>query len=467
MRVLHVTSEVAPFSKTGGLGEVLGALPAHQRAAGIAARVVTPRYGFIDPARHALVRRPDPLTVHLGGQAFAATLWETPDGHVILVDVPGLLDRPHPYGDDHGEYADNPLRFAVFCRVAADLGLEADLVHLHDWQAGLCGLYLAGRRPLVHTIHNLAYQGVCDLGWATRLDVPPAKLSYEGLEFHGQLNLMKAGLTSADRLTTVSPRYAEEVRSEPGGQGLSGLFHYRRADLVGILNGLDIEAWNPATDPALPAHYDARAPEGKDICRRALLDEVGLDDAGGPVIGVVARAAWQKGLDLVADAAGALAGLDARVVILTDGDPFLVDRLRWAAGRHPRTFALRTAFDEGLARRIYAGADFVLVPSRFEPCGLTQMIGMRYGAVPVVRETGGLADTVRDGETGLSFFDPTPAALAEAVRRAAALYRDGDGYAAVRARAMATDWSWAGPVRAYRALYEELAGRSGGEPRQN
>ncbi len=456
MRVLHVTSEVAPWARTGGLGDVLGALPLHQRRAGIGAHVVAPRYGTLDP--RLLVRRAT-LHVPLDGTAFDATLYETPDGHVTFVDVPGLLDRPRPYGDEYGEYDDNPLRFAVFCRVAAELGAEVDLVHLHDWQSGLTGLYLDGRRPVVHTVHNLAYQGVYDMGWAPRLGIPHERLGFDGLEFHGKLNLLKAGLTTATRLTTVSPRYAQEIRAEPGGQGLSGLFEHRRAALVGILNGIDVDAWDPTRDPALPAPFSADDPGGKATCRAALLDETRVAD-GGPVVGIVARAAHQKGLDLVAEAADALASLGVRLVMLSDGDGWLLEQLRQAVDRHHGLFALRTAFDDHLARRIYAGSDFVLVPSRFEPCGLTQMYGMRYGAVPIVRETGGLADTVRDGVTGVTFYDPSAGALVDAVRRARDLYADAAGYAAVRGACLRADWSWGTSARAYERVYRELVERT-------
>jgi starch synthase len=452
MRVLHVASEVAPWARTGGLGDVLGALPTHQRRAGIDARVVLPRYGTLDP--RLLVRR-DTIQVPLDGGRFEATLYEAPEGHVTFVDVPGLLDRPRPYGDEYGEYDDNPLRFAVFCRVAAALGAEADLVHLHDWQAGLTGLYLDGRRPVVHTVHNLAYQGVYDMGWAPRLGVPHERLGYEGLEFHGRLNLLKAGLTTATRLTTVSPRYAREIRAEPGGQGLSGLFEHRRDALVGILNGIDVDTWDPARDPALPAPFSAGDLAGKATCRAALLDEMHVA-GGGPVVGVVARAAHQKGLDLVAEAADAIASLGVRLVMLTDGEGWLLEEVRRAVDRHHGLFALRTAFDDRLARRIYAGSDFVLVPSRFEPCGLTQMYGMRYGAVPIVRETGGLADTVRDGATGVTFYDPSPGALVDAVRRARDAYDDPAAHAAMQAAGMRADWSWGTSARAYERVYREL-----------
>ncbi len=450
MRVLHVTGEVAPYSKTGGLGEVLGALPAAQRAEGVDARVLTPLYGFIkrtglSPAGNVEVR--------LGRHDFNARFWKSTDGFVTFVDIPGLLDRPVPYG----EFGDNPLRFGAFCRVAAALAPAFDVTHLHDWPAALTAVYLRGARPTVQTIHNLAYQGLCGFHWADVLDIPPALRRWDGLEFHGHLSLLKAGLVRATRLTTVSPRYAREILTEPGGQQLSGLLQHRASVLTGILNGIDTQAWDPATDPALPHAFSAAHPEARAQNRADLLTEVGLSETPGPVFGVVARATWQKGLDLLAQVLPSSHLWNTRFVIMADGDHDLLERLSALAAAHPQRIVLRTRFDEALSRRIYAGADFIVVPSRFEPCGLTQMFAMRYGAVPVVRETGGLADTVRDGETGLTFFEPTAEALQHALERALSVFEQPEAFDRLRAGALATDGSWTGPARAYAALYSDIA----------
>lgn len=449
MRVLHVTGEVAPYSKTGGLGEVLGALPAAQRALGLDVHVLTPRYGFI---RRAGLVAAGGVEVHLGRHDFDARLWKSPDGHITFVDIPGLLDRPVPYG----EFGDNPLRFGAFDKVAAALGHAFDIVHLHDWQASLTALYLNGARPTVQTIHNLAYQGLCGFHWADMLEIPAALRRWDGVEFHGHLSPLKAGLVLADHLTTVSPRYAREILTEPGGQQLSGLLEHRKRALTGILNGIDTTAWNPATDPALPQTFDAAHLAGRTQCRAALLTELGLSQTPGPVYGVVARATWQKGLDLLAEALPSSHLWNSRFVIMADGDHDLLARLRGLAQAHPQRIALRTDFDEALSRRIYGGADFIVVPSRFEPCGLTQMFAMRYGAVPIVRATGGLADTVVEGENGLTFFDPTPAALHHALERSLALYGRPADLRRVQTNALAADFSWSGPARAYAALYASL-----------
>lgn len=423
--VLHVASEVVPYSKTGGLGDVLGALPGAQRAIGIDAQVVTPRYAGI--STDGLTRERE-LTVHLDRRDWAATLWR--DGHVSFVDIPGLLDRDRLYGE-----ADDPLRFAALCKVAATI--EADVYHLHDWQAAATAFYT--RRPLVMTVHNLAYQGAFEWSWADRLGVPDALRTWEGVEFHGRLSLLKAGLVLADRLTTVSPTYAAEICTSEVGMGLDGLFRHRREVLSGILNGVDAEAWDPAVD----------APDGKAAAKAELRARLELDE--GPLCVAVARAVSQKGLDLIAAAAPTV---DARFAVLASGDARIVDALR--AATVPGRFALVSDFSGALARLMYAAADFMLVPSRFEPCGLTQLIALRYGALPVVRRTGGLADTVVDGVDGFVFDDPTPEALAGALRRALTVYADPGRFAGMRATAEARDWSWVGPAQAYADLYADL-----------
>lgn len=454
LRVLHVAAEVAPYATTGGLGVVLGELPAAQRRQGLAATVLTPLYGFID--RAALRQDETPRRVRLGQRTVEYTLWSALDGTVRFVDAPGLLDRPHPYGLAGAPYADNPLRFAVLCKVAASLAAEVDVYHLHDWQAALTALYLRGSRPTVQSVHNLAYQGLCELGggavgWVEALEIPPALRSWDGVEYYGQLSLLKAGLVLADQLATVSPTYAREIQEEPGGRGLAGLFRHRQNGLLGILNGLDVKSWDPATDPALPAAYDADDVAGKAVCQAELRHTFGL--AEGPVFGVVSRAATQKGLDLLAAAAPALVAQGARFVVLADGAPEVLAPLRALAAAEPTAFGLVEVYEPRLARRIYAGSDFVVVPSRFEPCGLSQLIGMRYGAVPVVRHTGGLADTVHEGRSGLVFGPATAEALAEALGRALRLWRDAPAaYRALQQHGMGLDWSWDRSARQYTDL---------------
>ena len=333
-----------------------------------------------------------------------------------------LYDRDGLYG-----HPDDPARFAHLCRVAAELADDFDVVHLHDWQAALTAVYLDGRRPCVQTIHNLAYRGDCDMAWADALGIPHTLRNFDGLEFHGRLALLKAGLALADRVTTVSPTYAREILAEPGGHGLSGALRWRRDVLSGIINGLDATAWPM---PEAPAQRD------------------------GAHLVVVSRAAPQKGLDLVIESIDALVAAGGRLSVLTSGDADLEAGFRIAAARHAAQVHVTIGFDVALARRLYAEADFVLVPSRFEPCGLTQMIAMRYGAIPIVRRTGGLADTVRDGVTGVVFDTPSAAALSAAIRRALALTPA--DRAAMRAACVAADWSWDRSARAYIDLYSAL-----------
>ncbi len=446
-RVLHVTAEVAPYSATGGLGLVLRELPAAQRARGWAVRVISPLYGFID--RTALVREPEAIIFELGGETHAVHLWRDAAGEHLFVDAPGLLDREHPYGPPGEAYADNPLRFAVLCKAAVALAGETDLYHLHDWQAGLVALYLRGKRRAVQSVHNLAYQGLCDFDWADTLEIPHALRGFAGLEYYGQISLLKAGLILADALGTVSPTYAREITREPGGRGLATLFRQRKNGLVGILNGVSSDLWDPATDATLPARYGATDLAGKAVCKAALRARLGLSD--GPVFSVISRAATQKGLDLLAQAAPAAIAAGARFAVLADGDPQIVAQLQGVADAHPAAFGLDAHYSDASARLFHAGADFVVMPSRFEPCGLTQLIGMRYGTLPVVRATGGLADTVTDGVSGLSFEAATAEALTEALLRAIALHRDPAQAAAMQQHVMALDWSWSRAA----ALYED------------
>ncbi len=454
VRIVHVTAELHPYSATGGLGFVLAELPPAQRAAGADARVITPLYGHID--RSGLRRGVAITPLTLGGRTFTGRLWHDDARHITFVDLPGLLDRPHNYGGPGGDYADNPLRFGAFCKVAASLWREADVYHLHDWQAGLTAMYLGGRRPVVLTVHNLAYQGLCGFEWADRLGIPHALRTYEGVEFYGRVSLLKAGLVLADRLTTVSPTYSREIQSEPLGHGLSGLFRHRRGGLHGILNGLGPAPFDPAIGETLAARYDADDISGKDACRDALRAELKLGD--GPIFGYVGRAAGQKGLDLLAAAAPKAIAEGARFAVVASGEKGIVEMLRRVARAHPDAFAYSDAFDIDLAQRVYAGSDFLVVPSLFEPCGLVQMIGMRYGSIPIVRRTGGLADTVVDGETGLVFDEASAQAVLDAVRRGMTL--DGEAREAIQARGMALDWSWAGPADAYAAIYARLTGRT-------
>lgn len=474
MEILFVCSEVAPWSKTGGLGDVGGALPRALAARGHAVSVVTPRYGGVDAKAHgfALEER------SLGIRGDAAGVWVRrgrPD--VYLVEHARFFgSRGGLYGEGGRDYPDNAERFALFSRAALALpgvlGLRPRIVHANDWQTGLCPFLLrhehaqdaalAGARS-VFTIHNLAYQGVFPKQAVTVLGLPWDAFHHEAMEFHDQLSFMKTALTSADALTTVSPTYAREITTPEGGAGLDPVLRQRRASLHGILNGIDVTEWDPARDPHLPAHYSSRDLSGKAVTKAALQRELGLPLAPDrPLLGMVSRLADQKGIDLVMAALPDLLSRELQLVLLGTGSRAYEDVFRRAAAERPDRLAVHIGFDEGLAHRIEAGADLFLMPSRYEPCGLNQMYSLRYGAAPVVRAVGGLEDTVEDFDgwtrgTGFKFRDYAPHALLLAVRRALDAFRDRRAWRALVLRGMAQDFSWERSARSYEALFQSLA----------
>ena len=450
--VLHITGEVAPFSQTGGLGDVARDLPAVQRRHGQRSVVVSPLYGCA--ARSKLVLERPEMEVHLGGRRFLVRKWRDQDDAHWFIDAPNLIDRPTPYNDHRGDYWDNPLRFAVFCKTAIELSAPFDCLHLHDWQSGLAAIYNQGQKPVLISVHNLAYQGLCTFQWSEQLDIPHALRGADGLEYYGHMSLLKAGLSLADKLSTVSETYSKEIQSEPGGQGLSGLFRHRQSDLSGILNGLDYEIWDPRTDQALEENFDIDTMEKRPKNRAALFERYQLAD--GVLCAIVSRAATQKGLHLVAQEIDELVHRGGRFIFLANGDPNIMAMLRACERKHPTCVRLIAEFDPKVARLLYGGSDFVVVPSLYEPCGLTQMMAMRYGAVPIVRRTGGLADTVEDGRTGLVFETIDASACKHALVRAFNLFGDTARYADVQKTCMKTDYSWDRAQKAYAHLYENL-----------
>ena len=478
MRVLHVAAEVYPLIKTGGLADVVAALPPALAQAGADVRLLLPGLpAILDAVQSA-------RTVVDIGSAFGALrvrllLGRMPGTHlpVYVVDAPFLYRRGgSPYQDSTGqEWPDNLQRFALLGWVAAHLAADdadpawvPDIVHAHDWHAAMACAYMADHAPTraasVYTVHNLAFQGLFPHhDWAL-LGLGSRFLSPEGLEFHGQLSFMKAGLKFADKVTTVSPSYAREIATHEFGCGLDGVIRGRGADVVGILNGIDEAVWDPATDAAIDARFDPDRLAGKQVCRRALQASLGLAaDEQALILTVVSRLTSQKGLDLVLAALPALVAAGVQFAVQGTGEPALEAAFRMAAQAHPGRVAVHIGYDEPRAHQLIAGADVIAVPSRFEPCGLTQMYGLRYGTVPVVRRVGGLADTVSDvrpgddpgPQTGLAFDAATPAAFEDAVRRALALRADAAAWQAVMVRGMRQDLSWAGPARDYLALYAQ------------
>jgi starch synthase len=485
LRVLHVGAEIFPLLKTGGLADVLAALPGALMQAGADARVLMPGFPALLTAL-AEVREIGMLRAPWGG-APAALLrgrFETPELSAVpiyLLRHDALYGRNgNPYGDSNGAaYADNHRRFALLGLAATRLaeGLDPEwlpqIVHGHDWHAGLAPAYLsfsraagASRVGSVFTIHNLAFQGQFPPAVFGELGLPAAAYTLHGVEFHGQVSFMKAALYYADRITTVSPGYAREIQGSELGCGLEGLLSGRRAVLSGILNGVDAAVWNPATDPAIARTYSAERMTGRAACKAALQRECSLDvQTGAPLFAAVSRLTEQKGLQLVAEVLPAIVERGGQLVVLGSGDAALEAVFESATQAHPRQVALRQGYDEALSHRIFAGSDVTLVPSRFEPCGLTQLYALKYGSLPLVRRTGGLADTVVDCTledmtdqlaTGFVFERFEAADLFRAVRRAYALWAQPRHWKTVRQRAMAQRFGWDTAAASYLALYREL-----------
>ncbi len=476
IHVLSVASEAYPLIKTGGLADVVGALPPAVKAEGVAVRTLIPGY----PQVIKRLKRPE--VVHafetLGGGPARLLAVRAQGLELFVLDAPHLFDRPGgPYvGPDGADWPDNAIRFAALARAGASLGqgvLEAwrpDVVHAHDWQAGLTAAYLhydPGPRPAtVMTVHNLAFQGQFDRRLLARLSLPAASLTADGVEYYGDIGFLKAGLRLSDRITTVSPTYAAEICTPEGGMGMDGLLRGRADLLRGILNGIDVKVWDPAVDPLIAARFDASEPEPRSRNKADLQTRLGLDaDARAPLFGVVTRLSWQKGLDLLLEALPVMLAEGAQLVLLGSGDPELEAGYGAAAGRQPGRIACVFGYDETMAHQIQAGADAILVPSRFEPCGLTQLCALRYGAVPVVARVGGLADTVIDANpvalpagvaTGVQFSPVNTPILESAIRRTVALYRDPDAWRRLQLNGMATDVSWRGSAKVYADLYREL-----------
>ncbi len=474
MRILMVASEAAPFAKTGGLADVVSSLPRALARLGHTIDVVMPRYGGISAgARIARLAVPD-----VDGTV-DVDLHAVEDGRVrfVFVDYPRYYGRERLYGVGSDDYPDNAARFALLARAALAWAAEAAgeryaVVHAHDWQAGLVPVLLkrgaaAGAlhgAAAVFTIHNLAYQGLFDASWVARLGLNPDLLAPDALEYWGRISFLKGGILFSRCITTVSPQYAREIQTPEFGFGFDDILRSRSHDLIGILNGIDYDQWDPARDPHLPVPYDASRLDGKDAAKRHLLELVGLpagdEDRRRPLVGLISRMVDQKGFDLLAELAGELPRLDAAYVLLGTGERRYEEVWQTLAARHPDRIAVRIGFDEAMAHRIEAGADLFLMPSRFEPCGLNQMYSLRYGTVPVVRATGGLADTVRDvdpatGEgTGFTFKEASSGALLAAVRRALETYRNRAVWRGIQLAGMRQDVSWDAPARQYAGLYE-------------
>jgi starch synthase len=477
--ILMVGSEALPFSKTGGLADVLGALPHALGKLGHGVTLVTPKYRGVQA--HGTTRTIQ--VTGIGGAVAATRLIEQPlaeNVRAVLVDRPELYDRDALYGAG-GDYPDNPRRFAFLCRAALEYadqsGESFDVLHAHDWQAGLAPVYLRTRyannprlrgMTTVFTIHNLAYQGNFPPDWLKPLELGPEMLSMDALEYWGQISLLKGGIMFSDSITTVSPTYAREIQTKEYGFGFDGVLATRAGDLHGILNGIDTDKWDPRRDPFLPEPYDEHSLEKKDAAKRALGELLcpgtPFDTLGKPLIGIVSRLVDQKGFDLIAELVSTIPELGTFAVLGT-GDPRYETLFRELAATYPNRFLVKVGFDESLAHLIEGAADIFLMPSRFEPCGLNQMYSMRYGTVPVVRATGGLKDTVTDyndaagAGTGFTFQPYTAAALLEALDRARTIFANPLAWSQLQTAGMRQDFSWDRSAREYVKLYESARGR--------
>jgi len=467
--VLSVASECAPLVKTGGLADVVGALPAAIAAQGVVMKTLLPGY----PAVMAALK--DAQEVAAWGDMFGGPvrlLAATSAGLDLLVlDAPHLFDRAGNIylGPDGKDWPDNPQRFAALCRVAARIardgadGWRPDILHGHDWQAGLMGEYLRAQKtetPTILTIHNIAFHGLAEPSLIGTLGLDPYRFTRDGYEYWGRVSALKAGLMTATRLTTVSRTYADELMMPDFGMGLDGVMRHRRSVLSGIVNGIDEDAWNPATDKAIKPYKTLKDKEKNKVALRAELD---LPKARGPLCVVVSRLTHQKGLDLLLEALPTLTARGGQLAVLGSGDAGLEAAFRAAAA--DANVAVRIGYDEALSHRLIAGGDAILVPSRFEPCGLTQLYGLRYGTLPLVALTGGLADTVINASpaalaagcaTGIQFHPITADALKGAIARLCDLYADRPTWTAMQANAMKQPVGWATSAAAYAALYRDV-----------
>jgi starch synthase len=478
MQVLAVTPEIFPLIKTGGLADVTGALPVALAKNGVATRTLVPGY----PVVMAAFRKKKPVHHYAGLHGGKAAVHAARVGELdlLVLEAPHLFDRVGgPYGDAGGkDWPDNWRRFAALSHVGADIaagalpGYRPDIVHVHDWQAAMTLAYMrfgdAVGVPSVITVHNLAFQGQFGAAIFPELGLPPRAMALDGVEYYGGVGFLKAGLQAAWAITTVSPTYAQEIRTPQFGMGLDGLVNGRAADLHGIVNGIDVDIWNPAADPHLASRYTRTTLAARKPNRRVVEQRFGLDRDDSPLICVVSRLTWQKGMDVLAAVLDEIVAAGARLAVLGSGDAGLEGALHAAAARHPGRVGVVVGYDEALSHVMQGGCDGIVIPSRFEPCGLTQLYGLRYGCVPLVARTGGLADTIIDANeaavsagvaTGLQFAPESGAALLHAVRRMIALHADKAVWSTIQKQGMKADVSWDGSAAKYAGLYKSLLAR--------
>lgn len=489
LNIVMAASEAVPYAKTGGLADVVGALPLELIKLGHRVTLVLPGYQNVVAGRQS--RQPAArLHIPTVGKSVAVTLEEnmvpvTAGLHplrVLAVRYDPYFDRPGLYQNKRGDYPDNLERFTLFCRVVLEAvrflagvrGESVDILHLHDWQTALSAVYLKalaqerkglGRLKTLLTLHNVGYQGVFPGEQFAKTGLPPALFSPSGLEFYGSVNCLKGGIIFSDAVSTVSPTYAKEIMTKDFGCGLEGVLAGRVDGVQGITNGIDITLWNPETDPYLPAHYTVADLSGKQACKRALQRELGLPDRDVPLLAAIGRLTPQKGFDLLREIIPELMALDVQVALLGTGDRHMEQQFLAARAKHPDRIGLCIGFDDGLAHRIEAGADMLVMPSRYEPCGLSQLYSLRYGTVPIVRRTGGLADTVIPFRpstaqaklaTGFHFIDASTDALLSTILLSLQVFREHDAWHSLIQAGMKTDVSWTQATKQYVQLYRSV-----------
>lgn len=483
LRVWFLAPEVAPFAKTGGLADVAGSLPGALKKLGVDVGVALPLYRMVREGDFPIRRVYRGLKVPLGRETLECDILETATDQgvpVFLFDRGDLFDRSGLYGTAEGDYGDNLERFAFFSRAALlfakEAGFQVDLVHCHDWQTGFAPVYLKtlyGRDPFfcqaasVFTIHNMGYQGLFPADRLSISGLPASEFHPEGFEYWGNISLLKAGLVYADAITTVSPRYSREIQTPEFGMGMDAILRNRSADLHGIINGADYHTWDPATDPHIAAQYSLGGMNGKRACKAALAQTLGLDHQclPRPLLAVVSRLTVQKGHDLLLEILPDLAQLDVGLVILGAGERKYEEALTLLGQQYPERLAVRVGFDESLAHRIMAGADMLLAPSHYEPCGLTQIYALRYGTVPIVRAIGGFDDTIQQFDpssgqgTGFKFLEHEAGAVLDQIREAIQTYQDKAVWQQLVKNGMKADFSWDESARKYIALYEQVRQR--------
>jgi len=479
MKIAFFASEVAPYAKTGGLADVAGALPRFLAKLGLEVKVFMPLYREVRQQGVPLLKAIDRLTLEWAGQDELFSVWESAEGgaSTYFIDKPAFYERPGLYGTPEGDYPDNGQRFGFFAKASLEslkaLDFAPDILHVHDWQAAIALAYLKyvyaedpffKKTKSLSTIHNLAFQGLFAQDILKEIGLPESLFHPEALEFFGKVNFLKAGILYASAVSTVSYRYSLEIQTPEFGCGLDGLLRERSDVLTGILNGADYEAWNPTADSHLAANFGAADLSGKAACKKDLLKAFGLplSKKDLPLIGLVSRLAGQKGLDILSDSLGKLFPLGVKLIILGRGEEKIQRALESVRQRYPSFFGLKIAFDDHLAHKIYAGSDMFLIPSRYEPCGLTQMYSLKYGSVPIVRATGGLDDSIQEFNpdvlmgNGFKFDDYSAQALTNAVQRAVHCYAQKPLWKALLQNAMACDYSWERSAQEYFLLYQNI-----------